>query len=157
VTNTIQTFTGNSLEDILNHGGDYDWPVSESNAKAHQYLVCCHSVGAKRGTGFIVGKISGVVVSAVKQLENKEQTRYRICISEYAEIDMPKSWPGHRNPVSYTTLAALGIELSSLKFRSVPKPVVQMLPDTLTIAQAKSGLAKQFGVSEDCIEITIKG
>jgi hypothetical protein len=154
--NTIQTFTENTVEDILSHGGDYDWSLSESNAKACQYLVCSCSVGEKRGVGFLVGKISGIQVSLVKRLESgKDQIRYRICISEYAEIDLPKLWPGQQNPVRYTTLAELGIELSSLKFRPMPKPITQ--PEALTIAQAKAGLAKQFGVSEDSIEITIKG
>jgi hypothetical protein len=50
-------------------------------------------------------------------------------------------------------LEELGIDLSELKFQKV-SPTKS---EALTIEQAKAGLAKQFGISPESIEIIIKG
>jgi hypothetical protein len=150
VENTLLTFSVNSIQEILDRGGDYDWPVDQERTKKCQYLVCCSSQGSNRGDGFLVGKISGIQFTYV---DKNGKNRYLISISEYSSIASPRLWPGHRNPIHYTSLEDLNIDLASLKFEKVSKPV----SESLTIAQAKSGLAKQYGVSEDSIEITIKG
>jgi hypothetical protein len=148
----IQTFTANSFETIVNHGGDYAWVLNQNRAKNYKYLVCCSSVGANRGSGFLVGKINGV---EFHHLGEKGKARYTLCISEVAVIDVPNLWPGHHNPVRYTSLEELGIDLSALKFRKVSATPSQS--QSLTIAQAKAGLAQHYGVSQDSIEIIIKG
>ena len=146
----LQTFTENSLEDILDHGGDYDWVLDQDRAKKCQYLVCCSSQGANRKSSFLVGKISGVDFTYTRE---SSKNSYLVRISEYAEINIPDSWPGNQNPVRYTSLEELNIDLASLKFQKISKSVSA----SFTIAQAKTGLAKHYGVSEDSIEITIKG
>ena len=146
----IQTFTENSLEDILDRGGDYDWVLDQDRAKKCQYLVCCSSQGANRKSSFLVGKISGAEFTYAGE---NGQNRYLVAISEYALINIPNSWPGNQNPVRYTSLEELNIDLASLKFQKISKSVSA----SFTIAQAKTGLAKHYGVSEDSIEITIKG
>lgn len=146
----IQTFTKNSLEDILDRGGDYDWVLDQDRAKKCQYLVCCSSQGANRKSSFLVGKISGVDFTYTRE---SSKNGYLVRISEYAEINIPDSWPGNQNPVRYTSLEELNIDLASLKFQKISKSVSA----SFTIAQAKTGLAKHYGVSEDSIEITIKG
>ncbi|NJM47077.1 MAG: hypothetical protein HC860_13695 [Alkalinema sp. RU_4_3] len=150
MTKALQTFTENSFEQILARGGDYDWVVSVSNAKSCKYLVCCHSGGTDRGAGFLIGKISHVEFTIV---DTKGKSRYLIGISEVAHIHLPQLWNGQQNPVRYTSLEELGIDLSELKFGKV-SPTKS---EALTIEQAKAGLAKQFGVSPESIEITIKG
>lgn len=146
----IQTFTQNSFDDIVSHGGDYSWPVDQNRAKNYKFLVCSSSVGANRGSGFLIGKISGVEFHIV---DEKKKNRYIIHISEVAVIDIPDLWPGNRNPVRYTSLEDLGINLSDLKFEKVSAK----RSHSLTIAQAKAGLAEHYGVSQDNIEIIIKG
>lgn len=146
----IQTFTHNSFDDIISRGGDYRWVLDPNRAKTYEYLVCCSSVGVNRGSAFLIGKISGVEVDRV---EDTDQKRYAICISEVASIDIPDLWPGNQNPVRYTTLEDLGIDPSKLSFQKVGTTQ----SNGLTIAEAKAGLAKTFGVSEDNIEILIKG
>ena len=146
----LQTFTENSLEDILDRGGDYDWVLDQDRAKKCQYLVCCSSQGANRKSSFLVGKISGVDFTYTRE---SSKNSYLVRISEYAEINIPDSWPGNQNPVRYTSLEELNIDLASLKFQKISKSVSA----SFTIAQAKTGLAKHYGVSEDSIEITIKG
>ncbi len=90
----IQTFTQNSFETIVDRGGDFDWVVDPNRAKNCKYLVCCHSGGVDRGSGFLVGKISHVEFSRV---DEKENNRYLIGISEVAHIDMSDLWPGQQN------------------------------------------------------------
>lgn len=146
----LQTYTANSLEEILDRGGDYHWVLSQINVKKCRFLVCCSSQGANRGSSFLVGKISEVEFSHV---DEKGNNRYFVLFSEYALIDIPDSWPGNQNPVRYTSLEELNIDLASLKFQKVSK----LSSASITISQAKAGLAKHYGVSEDSIEITIKG
>ena len=149
----IQTFTGNSLDEIVREGGDWQWVLSQNRAKTQQYLVCCSSVGINRASGFLVGKIESVDLYT----KPGEKERFIIRISEWAKINIPDLWTRSRkrNPVHYTSLKELKIELSDLKFEKISK--VKPLPsDSLTIAEAKAGLAKHYEVSPDNIEITIK-
>ena len=143
----IQTFTANSLDTILEHGGDFDWALNQDRAKNCRFLVCTSSTGVNHGNSFIVGKISSIEPSP-----NREK-RHVICISEFAVIDLPNQWPGNRNPVRYTTLENLEIDPSKLSFQKV----TVTKSNSLTIAQAKAGLSEHYGVSPDNIEITIKG
>jgi hypothetical protein len=92
--------------------------------------------------------------------------RWIIKIGEYALVDYPEKWGEWRNPVKYTTLEELGIDLKKLKFKPMPTPTRVLTPPAppdrsktgaLTIAEAKAGLALQFGVSPEAIEILIKG
>jgi hypothetical protein len=143
----IQTFTQNSLEDILKKGGDYSWSLNQNRAKGFQYLVCTSSTGINHGHSFLVAKISSIDPCL------EREKRYVIKIAEYAKIDIPQHWPGNQNPVRYTSLEELKINPDELTFEKIST----LKPDTLTIAQAKTGLAKHYGVSEGSIEIIIKG
>jgi hypothetical protein len=150
MNSALQTFTENSLDDILNRGGDHDWVLAQDRAKKCKFLVCCSSKGANQKTSFLVGKISGTEFTYTGE---SGKDRYLVTISEYASIDIPNSWNGQQNPVRYTSLEELGIDLNSLNFEKISKPE----STSFTIAQAKAGLAKNYGISEDNIEIIIKG
>lgn len=150
----ILTFTANSLEEILSKGGDWEWCIAPNRVKnSVKYLVCCSSVGVNQHSGFLVGKINGVEFT---KIDEKGNPRYLIRISEWAEINVPKLWPGYQNPVHYTNLEKWGIDPDDLKFEKVSK-VSSTATQSLTIAQAKDALAKQYGVTQDNIEIIIKG
>jgi len=116
----------------------------------------------------MVGHISGVS----RAPENPK--RWIINIDSYAEIDIPEQWDGNRNPVSYRTLEEYGIVVTELDFKPVSKVNVSALGKAkandeyededdenavipLTLKDAKAGLALYFGVSEDDIQITIRG
>ena len=150
MNSALQNFTENSLDDIRNRGGDYDWALNPDRAKKCKYLVCTSSQGANQKSSFMVGKISGAEFTYANE---KGKKRYLVTISEYALINIPDSWPGNQNPVRYTSLEDLGIDLNSLKFEKISKSE----PTSFTISQAKAGLAKNYKVSEDNIEIIIKG
>ncbi len=85
---------------------------------------------------------------------------------EYAVVDYPEAWGEWRNPVKYTTLEELGINPSKLNFKPMPETTKELPPPpppdrsktgALTIAEAKAGLALQFGVPPEAIDILIRG
>jgi hypothetical protein len=166
----IAVFTATSRDEILQVGGSAAWVVAEKQARRRQFLVCIRNAREvdfhdhePHGTAFLVGRISGLRPYGH---DKKGMRRFIIEISEYAEVDHPDAWGEWRNPVKYTTLEELGIDPEKLRFQPMP-PRTRDLPPApqpdrskagaLTIAEAKAGLALQFGVPPEAIEILIKG
>lgn len=158
------------MESILEQGGSQSWVLNRNNAKHCEYFVCCRSglnwaEGSEpRGSAFLVGRISNMVASP----DPKYEGRWLVQFSRFAKIHVPDAWKSWRNPVRYTDFRSLGIDPTKLDFKPMPEPKVPAAiapspPSTgqpaaaLTINEAKRGLAKTFGVSEDAIEITIRG
>jgi hypothetical protein len=166
----IAVFTANSRDEIMAIGGSASWVVSEKQARRREFLVCIRNARdvdfhdhEPHGTAFLVGRIKGLTPYGY---DKKGMQRWLIEIGEYALTDHPEAWGEWRNPVKYTTLEELGIELKKLKFKPMPTPTKVLPPPPaapvlpkrgLTIAEAKAGLALQFGVAEEAIEILIKG
>jgi hypothetical protein len=166
----IAVFTANSVAEILEVGGSVSWVVAEKQARRREFLVCVRNARdvtfhdhEPHGTAFLIGRISDLQPHG---FDRKGMQRWIIKISEYALTDYPEKWGEWRNPVKYTTLEELGIDLKKLKFKPMPTPTKVLLPPAppdrsktgaLTIAEAKAGLALQFGVPPEAIEILIKG
>lgn len=166
---TIAVFTGKSVETILRDGGSCSWVLNRANAAKCKYLVCCRStVEWVQGpepdhSAFLIGTISDIVPSLEKS------DRWLIKISQYAQVQFLNVWKGWRNPVHYSDMDTLGIDLNFVEFSDMPyrdtlaqefAPASEaQLPGitALTIPEAKRGLAKTFGVVEEAIEITIRG
>jgi hypothetical protein len=161
----IAVFTSKSLEVLLAHGGSGPWVGAVERVNQQKYIVCMRKAKpGKEGHGdpFFVGKISHVRKLG---FDRRGQQRWFFEISEFAIPSHQGSWKwAWRNPVRYTTLEELGIELKNLKFKRAP-PATQTPPmaetgssvKPLTIVEAKAGLAVKFGVSPDAIDIHIKG
>lgn len=156
--------TGKSLEHILADGGTQSWVLDRNNALRRPYVVCCRSSVAwvegneEAGSAFLVGRVSKVVPSS------QDPGRWCIQISEFARVNKPNVWKGWRNPVRYLDLSELGIDLNRLTFEPMPAPMERAVATPpvqesrgLSIAEAKRGLAQSFGVSEDAVQITIRG
>jgi hypothetical protein len=166
----VAVFTANSRDEILEVGGSASWVVAEKQARRREFLVCIRNARGvdfhdhePHGTAFLVGRISGLRPYGQ---DKKGMQRFIIEISEYAAVDYPEAWGEWRNPVKYTTLEELGIDLKKLKFKPMPPRTKDLPPPpppdrpktgALTIAAAKAGLALQFGVPPEAIEILIKG
>lgn len=167
---TIAVLTGKSTDEILRSGGSGSWVLSPRNARRARYLVCVRnddnhhaSADEAHGTAFLVGTICGLAELAPRN----GLKRWRILISEYATLDMPDVWKGWRNPVRYTDLSELGIDIDKVALQPLEQPptaapAADEQPETavqrgLTIAQAKRELAETFGVRPDAIEIIIRG
>ena len=171
--NAIVVFTARSPERIIKEGGSQAWVLNPARAKRCSWLVCTQNrhnpdyefsdATEPHGSAFLIGKISAIR----KSEDPHDQVRWRIEISESARIDHPNAWDHGRNPVRYTSLEDLGIEVDGLKFEPLPslrdapvqtKPYVPGSARTsLTIPEAKKALALTFGVAPEAIEITIRG
>lgn len=167
MVDTVMVFTGKGLAQIVAEGGSQAWALDAGRANGCTYLVGTQNrkrahedwsnPEAPQGTGFVVARIAGIGPAP------NYAGRSIIRISDYAVVDIPNLWDGGRNPVRYTSLAALGIDVSKLTFTQLdlaaPVASVPAAPalDGLTIAQAKAGLAVTFGVDVDAIDITIRG
>lgn len=178
----IVVFTGESHRRILHQGGSRAWALAPNRARKCRYLVCVQNlyhpgrdfsdVSETHGAVFMVGKISDVIPDP----EVPSSGRWQIRISEYALHTVMNAWKGWRNPVRYTTLEEMGINLEELTFRSVSdgqrdlsittdQQVPAVTPGKqdngpiipLSIAQAKAGLAVYYGVSQEAVEIVIRG
>lgn len=97
---------------ILSEGGSQAWRIDMSKASKHRYLVCVQNrnqtwgqASAEHQTAFLIGKICSVE----KSMEADASDRAIIKISEYADLNVPNSWDGNRNPVAYTKLSHFGI------------------------------------------------
>jgi len=174
--NAVVVMTARGPDRILQEGGSQAWVLNPKNAAKHDYLITVQNrhngqwggATEAHGTAFLIGKISEVVPSP----EPKSKGRYLIKISEYVRISIPCKWRGS-NPVRYLDIQTeFSIDPDTLDFLPMPAPAV-LHPDTneeaplegdfepneelvLSIAQAKAGLAANFGVRVDQIEIVIK-
>jgi hypothetical protein len=167
MSDAIIVFTFKSVERILGQGGTASWRLDRNHARQCPYAVCTRNARSRdtegpepHHTAFLVGKVKDVVPD--------RNGRFLIQFSKYARVNVPDSWHGGRNPVSYGTLDELGIDPSVLSWESMPNAAHQPTPSEptcaertpvgpLTMAEAKQGLAQTFGVPPEAIEITIRG
>lgn len=178
-TKCVTVLTARGINEILKTGGSKAWRLNASHAGKCSYVVCVQNSKTDWGTqeakhhhAFMVGRISGI-----SRIPDAQGKRWIINIDSYAEIDIPNQWDGNRNPVSYRNLEDMGIDLSKLNFKPIgsvePSPLnavnqtgsdeyaeyeeVGTTARPLSLKEAKAGLSLYFGVSEDDIQITIKG
>jgi hypothetical protein len=168
----VMVFTGKSVRRVLREGGSQSWRLDPHHAKRCEFIVCCRSgrsdldpveeLPELRGSAFLVGRVSGIEQAT----DDGWDDRWLVKMSDFARVNIPDVWQRHggRNPVQYSTMAALGIDPTTLTFEPMPQmePTEDVRPSKkagpgLTIAEAKRGLAQMFGVNEDAVEITIRG
>ncbi|MCZ4589608.1 hypothetical protein O4328_39250 [Rhodococcus opacus] len=164
--NTVAVFTAKSPDTIIREGGSQAWKLDPARAKKCEWLVCTQNAhnpeayadgNEPHRSAFLVGRISRISPA------DKDEGRWKIEFSQYARISQPNVWTGDRNPVRYTHLDALGVDLEGAQFQEMdndavaPEPTQLMASAGLTIAQAKAGLAKTYGVEVNSIEIVIRG
>lgn len=163
----VCVLSARGLDRILKEGGSQAWVLDAKRARTRKYVVVVQNHGFAEGgddwgevsaphhTAFVVGRLKNVVPSG----KGGNGNRWMLQFSEYAEIDVADAWPGYRNPVSYTDLESMGINLESLQFKPLPskEAATPVVTQNLTIAEAKEGLARTFGVSPSDVQITIRG
>jgi hypothetical protein len=164
----IFVFTPHGLNRILADGGSQPWALNLSRARQCEYLVLAQNRGARgegprapHGTAFLVGRIADILPSPEEP--DRKPPRWLIAIDAYAPVDIPEAWPGARNPVNYSALEDIGIDLEELEFRPLQPehetasaaPAETTVP--LTIEQAKCALAAHYNVQPGQIEIVIRG
>lgn len=164
--NAVVVFTAKSPETILREGGSQAWKLDPARASKCEWLVCTQNAhnfadyadpSEPHASAFLVGRISRITPAT------ESEGRWKIEVDEYVRISEPDVWAGDRNPVRYTNLAALGIDITGATFQKMtpPEAIAAPTPEVatagLTIAQAKAGLSKTYGVGVDAIEIVIRG
>jgi len=160
MTKAVKVYTNDSLKDILKLGGSGYWRLDTRRVKKCEYVVAIRNPdgensesSVKARSAFLIGKIQGV--------QPHRDNRSIIMFSEYALVDVPRCWDGSRNPVAYTTVEELGINLDKLEGKWLmtgeTRTISPATPGHLTIEQAKLGLAATMGVRPDQVEITIRG
>ena len=158
----MAAFTARGKAQILSEGGSQAWRLSSSRANKYEYVVCVQnttptwgSPEAKHHEAFLVGRISSVTKS-----KEGQGVRWILNFDAYADISVADQWDGNRNPVAYSHLEDMGIDIDDLDFKKMPDPVPESNNSgirPLTLSEAKEGLALNFCVDKDDIEITIKG
>jgi hypothetical protein len=165
---TVIVFTAKDLSELFSIGGSGNWKLDSERVKKCSYAILTANSHHKKsthsldehGSAFLIGKISGVTPDAYDDLGEREDGRWIIRFSEYAELNIPSFWGGFQNPVKYTDLNDLDVDLESLEWKPFPTegintPEYDRIP-ALTIDEAKRGIAKKLGVTPDNIEIIIR-
>jgi hypothetical protein len=165
---TIVVFTAKNMDRIFEQAGSGNWRLDAERAKKCVYAVLTANsyhrgsghAKDKHGHAFLIGKISGLTSEAYDDLGDREDNRWVIRFSEYAEIDVPDVWGGYRNPIKYGNLSDFGIDPEQIDWKPFPidravNPADDAVPP-LTIEEAKLAISKKFGIAPDCIEIIIR-
>jgi hypothetical protein len=166
VEDCLTVFTSRNIDQMIAQGGSRAWKLDASRARTCRYLVCTWnatgefvraSEGRRNGEAFLVAPISSI------DTDRQEPGRYIVRFTEFARVSMQNIWPGVRNPVRYCSIQDVGFDPDRLTFEPVPPyepaapPGERSAIATLTIDDAKLGLAATFGVSPESIEIVIRG
>jgi hypothetical protein len=175
----LVVFTAKGSTRLESEGGTGHWAVSSRSVRDCEYVVCTRNTdpasvddfgdlsSTPHGAAFLVGKVTGLEKT---YFENGRQ-RYRVVMSEVAEVLVSGFWDGSRIPTRYLSKAeaeARGLNFDNLKFRPINKASVReaapapsinattSLPG-ISINEAKVGLSLRFGVTPDDIDIVVRG
>jgi len=175
----LVVFTAKGTGRIEREGGTASWALSTKSMRDCDYVICTRNTDQTKvsefgnqtavphGAAFLVGKVAGLVEVGPR----RGRMRYRVLMSEVAEVLVPDFWDGSRVPTRYLTgdeAKQRGVDVSALKFRGisgpsqieVEAPEASMTPSALpglSIAEAKEGLATRFGVAIGDVDIIIRG
>ena len=176
MTSAIAVLTHESREDIFERGGTGHWGTKAERAKEYQYVGCVRNRNHPRSpqdvphrAAFVVGRIAGIVET--NHLTEAGIPRVLIKFSDYAIVESHDAWGKSQNPVRYTSLENLGLDLGHLKFKPMPPSQNQdiecfpqqyaensiisgSMADILT--EAKKDLAQRLRLPVANIEITVK-
>lgn len=169
-------FTSRTVDQMVREGGSQAWVLNLQRARQCRYVVCAWNPrGEYAQPNVMVGHGEAFLVAPIESIEpagpSEPAGRYIVRFTRFAQPPQRRVvWGGQRNPVAYTTLSALGLSLDALRFELPASKRSQVPPSSgqpeahsrgravpLTIAAAKRGLALQYDVDPDAIEIVIRG
>ena len=167
MTPAVAIFTGKGTETILEIGGTQSWVLDPGRARQAEYAVLFFNEGAPWSTphfaphrsSFFLGEIDDVVPST------DHEGRWKISFRRYAVLPPHASiWQKWRNPVRYTTLEALGIDLNGIELLAMPagssgpRPRVEERKESgISMDEAKLLLGRYYRVPPTSVEIVIRG
>jgi hypothetical protein len=177
MTAAIAVLTHESMEDIFDRGGTGHWGTKADRAGKYEFVVCVRNRNHPRSpedvphrAAFLVGRISGIIET--NHMTEAGIPRVLIKFSEYAIVERKHdAWGKSQNPVWYTSLEALGVDTTKLKFKPMPPPQDResqlgshndmgesIAPSSTAdiLAEAKKSLAQRLRLPVSNVEITIK-
>ena len=119
----VVLFTWELFSEVIHNKKTGHWRLKPKKVLDSKYVVLCQNRPKWKGkcecryphrAAFMIGKIKDVHPSQ----DPKYPDRYEIMLNEWAQIHKEEIWPGHRNPVWYTQLNEIGINLSELRFKA---------------------------------------
>ncbi|WP_306260163.1 hypothetical protein [Pararhizobium sp. IMCC21322] len=164
MTQAIALLTFEPRELILKQGGSRSWVAKAERVQEYPYVVLVRNFkhpsaphDVEHGAVFLIGRISGV--REVDETAANGRPRIQIDISEYAEVNIADAWGKSQNPVWFTDFETLGVDVSKLKFRSVPPRQLSATKATdksAIVGKYRERIAELYQVSVRQIEIAIK-
>ena len=164
----VMVLTSKSFETMVEEGGSGNWKANENSVRRCRWIIAVrnrHSNWSQgdedHGTAFLIGRVVGVKKSP------KYDDRLVIVFDRYAQLSKSNAWPtGNRNPVCYTSLNALGIDVDHLKWKDFPARTVVEAPNTQTedgdqtpgtvFERAKMMIAQSLAISPASVSISIQ-
>jgi hypothetical protein len=164
---TIVVYTSKSYSQIVRLGGSGDWAVDPSHVRRCKWLVCIQNdrrdlsefdPAAPHNSAFLLAKIAGV---EPVEVPTGKPRRWRITISEAAEISYLAMWDGKRSSTRYTKLAALGIDPNQMftpVAHGVTSPAAEQprLSVARVLADAKASIGATLGIDPAAVEIVLR-
>jgi len=159
----VMVFTSKSLQTMQDEGGSGNWAANKDRIGHAKWLVATRNQKSGwtqgdegHGSAFFIGRVSGV-----KAAPAPEQKRFIIQFDQYAEINLSDVWTGSRNPVAYTDLKTLKIDVDKLNWKPfVPnlqheaRALTDMEPSSV-VDRARVMIAEALSVSPDAVKITV--
>ncbi|MCR9238926.1 MAG: hypothetical protein NXI17_19845 [Alphaproteobacteria bacterium] len=164
MTQAIALLTFESCELILEQGGSRSWVAKAERVQEYSYVVLVRNSkhpsaphDVEHGAAFLIGRISGV--REVDETAANGRPRIQIDVSEYAEVNIADAWGKSQNPVWFTDFETLGVDVSKLKFRSVPPrqlSATKAIDKAAIVGKFRERIAELYQVPVRQIEIAIK-
>ena len=159
----VMVFTSKSLETMKAEGGSGNWAANKERIGHAKWLVATRNQKSGwtqgdegHGSAFLIGRVSGI-----KSAPAPEQKRFVLVFDQYAEVDLPGVWTGSRNPVAYTDLKTLQIDVDKLSWKPfAPNQSLEARTQTDTepssvVDRARVMIAEALSVSPDAVKITV--
>lgn len=106
----VIVFTCRGRERMLREGGSQSWRMNASRASKCKYVVCVQNRNETWGQASAPHKHAFLIAEISQITESPESPgRQAIKFKSFADIDVPDSWDGNRNPVAYGHLRDFGI------------------------------------------------
>jgi hypothetical protein len=118
----VVTFTSRSTKEMLADSGSKAWRLDAKRARKCDYLVCAWNAYGPipRRAHSDRRHREGFLIAPITSIEPVTPLRRIIRFRQYAEISVAELWSRNQNPVWYSALDDLGIELDGLTFKDIP-------------------------------------
>jgi len=161
---TVMVFTSKSLETMKLEAGTGNWAGKEERLRHTKWVVATRNLRSSwtqgdepHGSAFLIGRISGVKAASAPESE-----RFVIQFDRYADLSIPNAWTNNRNPITYTSLSALGIDPENLEWKEFPVSAPQSPTKGLSVEapanvidQARTMIAHALSIAPEAVKITI--